>query len=198
MNTMYDLFLKASQGKLTPADRADMQALSNDLEALRSWIKTGTSSQNFQAPNIGQPNWKFSPLHSIFIERLAATSIANDTPTYITFDRVVNFGNVWHVSGDKVYIDNADGQVFDIDGSVGWATNATGYRGCWIEGFDKNDVSLGTQAIHTFAGQALITNVLPLAGSFYFGGMAYIKFFVRHTAGAPLNMTSFIGTLALK
>jgi hypothetical protein len=163
-------------------------------EKYRGWLQFANGQPRISTPTIGDPVWTGSPLNLCVAQRLADTSVAHNTNHYITFDKVRQFGTAFAVSEDKTKLHwNAlDARGFSIDGFVTWAANGTGYRAAYLEGFNASGVSLGTAPLHTFPGNGLVDNVLPISFKYYFNDFAYLKFFVAQTSGAPLTMKDFL------
>lgn len=200
--TFSGLLKKMAEG--IPLSELEKQALYLEAQKLEqaesrigSWSRAGTITPKLTNPIISMPHWAGSALGALFTQRIADTTVTNNTNTYITFDTTNNKGDVWHVEGDKIWWDAVDGQAFDVAGYVTWAANATGYRGAWIEGFDASGASLGASALHTAAGQNLVDNVLPISFKWFYNGFAYIKFYVKQTSGGDLTMKDFLIGLAL-
>jgi hypothetical protein len=168
------------------------------LEALWSGnVMGGTTVPRLQRPIIESPTWVGSPLKALIAVRTSVLSVANTTNTYITFDTFQNFGDVWSGNGDKVTFRGVQNKAFQIHGYAIWAGNATGYRGLWLEGFDAANVSLGTSPLHTFAGNNLVDNVLPVSFMFYYNNFDYLKFYVHQSSGGNLNLKALVLGLSL-
>lgn len=201
MQSFEQLLDKVVSGTLTDSDKLELRRVAKEIDSVRalseSWVKAGSLTPTFINPTINNPRWQGSPLQAAFALRLADLTIPNTTNTYVTFDSNKNFGTLWAVDGAKVSWKGSDERAFQINGYANWAANATGYRGLWIEGFSAADVSLGTSPIHTFAGQNLVDNVLPVSFSFYFNGFSYVKFYVHQSSGGDLILKDLVLGLSL-
>lgn len=193
-----EIFAKIADGKpLNLFEREKFLEMGERLESAESlfsgMIEPGSSKAKLNRPRIESPKWDSSALGSLLIGVNNAVSIPNDTKTFITFEaaQCKNFGDAFSIDStlQKVSFSNSTGHPFSINGAITWSASSTGYRGLWIEAFDKDDVSMGEMVLHTMPGQNLIANAIPISATWYYvAGMKYIKFHVRHTAGAALDM----------
>jgi hypothetical protein len=199
MTTRYGDLLRKLRDPNTPEHEInEIVRLFNELgvreEKYKSWLQFNSSNPKLQAPTIGDPVWTGSPLNLCVAQRLTDTVIAHNAPTYVTFNIVKAFGTAFSVSEDntKLFWNALDARGFAIHGFVTWVANGTGYRTTHLEGFDSDGVSLGTAPLHSFAGQALVDNVLPISFAYYFNNFSYLRFYVTQTSGGNLTMKDFL------
>lgn len=196
-NRLGDMLLELRDPQLDHGRQEEIRRLLNEIgdreEKYKSWLKTRGANPQFEYPVVRDVRWLGSPLSTSIAQRIADVTVTTATNTYITFDTSKRFGTAFSVSDDgtKIFWDGLDGKAFNISGYVIWAQNGTGYRAAYLEGFDSNDVSLGTAPLHTAAGQNLVDNVLPISFTFYFNGFSYLKFFVFQSSGGDLTMKEF-------
>lgn len=190
--------IKEMRDPSTPEQRVDeivrlLNEMGNREEKYKSWLQVANNQPRIIRPTLGNPKWVGSPLGLLVVQRIANVTVTTGTDTYITFDAVKQYGEDFAVSEDntKIFWRSLQDAGFSLNGYVIWAGNATGYRALYVEGFDADDVSLGTAPLHTFAGQNLVDNVLPISFTFYFNGFDYVKFFVHQTSGGDLVMKEF-------
>ena len=198
-----ELINKLASGQtLTAIERQEAVLEARRLEdaasAVNNWMRPGTSTMTLNGAHISgsyieSPEWVGSALHLCSVALLTPTVIPNTTETYLTPDAVVNLGGTaFTVDGDKIDWTSIKGKAFMVTGYINWSANGTGYRVAWLEGFDSNDVSIGQTPLHTFAGQNLVDNVLPVSLGFYFNDFDYLKLKVAQTSGGDLTLNNFV------
>lgn len=193
-----ELMLKLADGeKLTPGEREEMHLLTQDMDRIRiqagAWIdEGGTPALRF--PKISDPHFLTSPLDVYTFNLIADTAIPNDTPTYITFDDYTySVSRAFKVDdADKSHIVTAyPGYSFAVVGNAEWASNATGYRHAFLEGFDSSGVSLGAVQLHTLPATSGVETACPIAFVVNFRqlqNLAYFKIAVRQNSGGDLTL----------
>jgi len=149
-------------------------------------------SQSLNNPLLTNPIWLTSPFSMLIIRRFTDTAVPNATNTYIAFESVIQESSVFSLSpSDSSEINISSGNTtpsFEITGYVIWAANSTGYRAAYLEGFDQNGASVGSGPLHTFEGQNLVDNVLPISLPKNFGEVRNLKLFVHQTSGGDLTL----------
>lgn len=194
----------ANGEKLNPLEAQEfvlhMDRLQRLSDSLTGWFQPGTLTPQFAMPRISDPVWVGSALASFFAQRTTDTAITDVTNTYIEFEDSRDFGYGWRLDENdhtKVRWENVEGRAFHVSGYVTWEANATGYRGVWLQGFDKDDVSIGTTPLLTAQGFSGVDNVLPFSFSWYYNGFDYVKFYVHQSSGGDLAMKDFLIGLSL-
>ena len=196
MSTNAQVLAKALRKEdLTTAEIQQLEQFAKDADDTRLKV-LGIMNGNVELtnPKIRRVQWQDSPLGNYSFQRQADLSVVSNTKTFITFD-------TFYQHGDNFYADPNDlskiilrypGMNFQVSGLVQWDNNATGYRYIALEGFKSDGTSLGFVGLHLFAGTATEDNYFPVsyvADLNQLKEMAYVKFFLRQTAG--VNLTCF-------
>lgn len=190
-----DLLEKLAKGeKLSQSEIGDLRLFGNQTQNNNSFV---TGMQNgavdINVKSITALKSAISNnLDSLSFNMQADLSVANNTATYLTFDEFYAKSNTFSIpSTNDRLIPNALGRRFFLSGVSTWASNATGYRAIAIEGFDQNDVSLGSQPLHVMPSHASGDNTYPIAFLADFSSLdvcAYYKIWVSQTSGGALTL----------
>lgn len=193
-NKLGDLLLELRDPNTSDARLEEIARFYNELGEREEKYKSllTTSGIKLESPQISKPLFLTSPLDVYTFNALADTSIANDTPVYLSFDDYAyTQSSAFQVDvSDKTKVRTTyPGQSFAILGNIEWTSNGTGYRHASFEAFNNSGTSLGSVQLHTVQPDSGVETAYPVAFVINFRqikDMAYFKIFVRQKSGGPL------------
>jgi hypothetical protein len=195
------IFMKlANNEPLSVEEKNELGKFSDRVDALEAMyggmFVGGTSHLSLDTPDIHDPYFVNGALGSLFFGRNTAQSIPSATNTYITFEEAQdkNFGRYFSMNADhqRIMIEQNSDRPFSLMGTVTWATNNNGWRAAWMVVFDANDGELGALPLHTFDGNALVDNVIPISLKQWFpadSGIESFRIRVHQTTAGNLNLS---------
>lgn len=189
---MSQIFEKIARGdKLNPQETQMFAQFGNRLEALEAVLGKMTQPNqalHLQDPIITSPLWGSSPLGVMEMRRTTDLIVPDSTPTYITFDAVLNRGNAFY-SSDSIKIQKKHiGYCTEFTGVAVFAPSAVGYRALYLEQFDSQDNSLGASPFFLTPGHDLEDNWIPLNFVHNDTNLEHFKVYAYQTSGADLTL----------
>lgn len=132
------------------------------------------------------------PLDAFALDFDTDATISDATKTFLSFDSAARLSEAFSLnSADKSKIMvTYSGTNIMMGGITTWAQNATGYRIFGVEGFDSNDVSLGSQQLYSMQGHNSADNIFPfywILDGIVIQNISYLKFWVQQNRGGTLN-----------
>ncbi len=119
------------------------------------------------------------------VRRTAFQQIPHGTPTPVAFDYedVDSVGSYSAANPTRYTAQSGYAGWYQVSGGSGWASNATGSRGCW---WRKNGVDIqGSYSIHPSASGTIATAARVILVQLAVGD--YVELIVFQTSGGPLN-----------
>lgn len=192
----------ANSEPLTVQEQAEFVQFGQNLQMLESvyskLLVSGTPNVQLESPVVSNPRWFTAPLHPMELRLTTNTSVPNATPTYITFDSVIQKGHAFDSSDLSKIEKVANGYSTHIDGVIVFAANATGYRALYLELFDINGVSLGASPFFLLPGHNLADNWFPFTFTHNAQDTAhYFKVYAYQTSGGNLDVTDIYMTVSV-
>jgi hypothetical protein len=182
--------------RLSENELAEMRNHARDLEdvknAVKGWMRAGDSTPTTRHMESYTGYFWDVPLNTIQVQRVGIQAIDDDSLTAIEWDDLTaNTASLRVDPNDWAKIIITPGKRYGFIGTVEWEQNGTGRRAATMSVYDKDDVLLYGQTLHSLLPTNLDADTIPIADATQgLVNAAYIKFFAYQSSGGALDLQS--------